>query len=227
LNLVFELAVLAYGPCPVLTRVTEFRLNHDVFEFTEAVKKRKLDAVGKNSIKHPNVAGKKKVEIMKVAPSRGKANLKRPSAMEVASARPLKHSKKAMAQPAVTTTIAITTCVPAGSLGSKGAAGASGSKDMASAKKMAVHVHERYVPAIVEMAGASSKESQESSPHNLTARDSAPEIASRSDPRGQSSRASFPDSVPRLVSEASLQIIVPFGIDGASIPDVTTTITIG
>jgi hypothetical protein len=59
-------------------------------EFVEAVKKSKLDTARKNPNKHPEAAGKKKVEVVKAAPSRGKASLKRPSAVEVASARPLK-----------------------------------------------------------------------------------------------------------------------------------------
>jgi hypothetical protein len=71
---------VTYGPHPMLG--TE--------EFTEAVRKRKLDAARKNLSKHPKVAGKKKMEAMKVPPSREKASLKQPSTAEVASARPLK-----------------------------------------------------------------------------------------------------------------------------------------
>jgi hypothetical protein len=96
LNHVFELAGVTYGLRPMLG--TE--------EFTEAVRKRKVDTAGKNPSKWPKVAGKKKMEVVNVAPSWRKASLKWPSAAEVASARPLKQSKKAMAHlsAAVTTT---------------------------------------------------------------------------------------------------------------------------
>jgi hypothetical protein len=73
---------VTYGPPPV----------PGTDEFTEAVRKRKLDTAGKN----PKAAGKKKMEPTKVAPSRGKASPKRSFAAEVALARPLKQSKKAM-----------------------------------------------------------------------------------------------------------------------------------
>jgi hypothetical protein len=80
LNHAFELTGVTYGPHPMPG--TE--------EFTEAVKKRKLDATGKNMSKCSKAAGKKKMEAMMVAPSWGKASLKRPFAAEVSSARPLK-----------------------------------------------------------------------------------------------------------------------------------------
>jgi hypothetical protein len=66
LNHVFELTGVTYGPHPVLG--TE--------EFTEAVKKRKLDATRKNMSKCSKAAGKKKMEAMMVAPSWGKVSLK-------------------------------------------------------------------------------------------------------------------------------------------------------
>jgi hypothetical protein len=214
LNRVFELAGVTYGPCPVLG--TE--------EFTDAVKNRKLDTARKNPSKCLKAIGKKKMEAAKVAPSRGKASLKRPSAAEVASARQLKQSKKTMAHPAAAVT---TTRVPAGTLSSKVAAGASGSKGATSAKKMAMPICKHHIPAIGAMAVASSKESQESSLHSRAARDSMTEIVSRSGPCGQSSRASLPDSVSRLEPKASLQIIAPLHIGGVSILDITTAAVTG
>jgi hypothetical protein len=66
LNHVFELAEVAYGPCAM----------PDTDEFTEAMWNRKLDAVGKNPSKHPKAVRKKKADVVKIAPSRGKASLK-------------------------------------------------------------------------------------------------------------------------------------------------------
>jgi hypothetical protein len=122
-------------------------------EITEAVRKRKLDATGKNLGKRPKAAGKKKMEATKVAPSWGKASLKRPSTAEVASTRPLKQSKKTMAHPVAAV---ITTHVPVRALSSKVAVGASGSRGMASVKKMAMPIHKCHVPATGTMAAASS-----------------------------------------------------------------------
>jgi hypothetical protein len=144
LNRIFELAGVTYGPRPVPS--TE--------EFTKAVKKRKLDATRKNLSKCPKAAGKKKMEAMKVAPSRGKSSLKWPSVVEVASARPLKQSKKAMAHLAAAVT---TTRVPAGALCSKVVANASGSKGAASAMKMAMSIYKHHIPAIRAMVMASSE----------------------------------------------------------------------
>jgi hypothetical protein len=142
LNHVFELARVAYGPCVV----------PGTDEFIEVVRKRKLDAAGKNSSKRPKVAGKKKVDAVKIAPSRGKASLK----------RLLKQSKKTVAHPVV---VATTTRVPAGALSSKVAAGAFGSKSAASAKKTSMPICKRRVPATGAMASASLEDSQESLPH--------------------------------------------------------------
>jgi hypothetical protein len=74
---------------------------------------------------------------------------------------------------------------------------------------------------------ASSEESQESSPHGRAAWDSTTEITSRSEPHSQSSRASLPDSVPRLELEAPLQITAPLDIGGASVFDVTAAVATG
>jgi hypothetical protein len=214
LNHVFELVGVTYGPRPVLG--TE--------EFTEAVRKRKLDTAGQNLSKCPKVAGKKKMEAVKVAPSRGKASLKRSSVTEVVSARPLKQSKKIMARPATTTT---TTRVPVGALSSKVPVGASGSKGTTSVKKTVIPIHKRRIPAIGAMAVASLEESQESSLHSRSAQDSTAEIASRSEPHSQSSWASLPGSVPRLEPEAPLQITAPLDIGTTSILDVITAIAMG
>jgi hypothetical protein len=80
LNRIFDFAGVAYGP----------RAMPGTDELTEAVRKRKFDTVGKNPSKRPKAAGKKKVDVVKIAPSRGKASLKRPPAIEVTLARPLK-----------------------------------------------------------------------------------------------------------------------------------------
>jgi hypothetical protein len=80
----------------------------------------------------------------------------------VASARPLKQSKKTVVHPVVAV---INTHIPAGVLSSKVAAGASGSKGAASAKKTVMPVRKCHVPAIGAMAVVSSEESQASLPH--------------------------------------------------------------
>jgi hypothetical protein len=209
LNRVFELAGVAYGP----------RVMPDTDEFIEAVQKRKLDAIGKNPSKRPKAAGKKKVDAVKIAPSRGKASLKWSSAAEVASARPLKQSKKTVAHPVAAAT---TTHVPTGALSSKVASGASSSKGMASAKKTAMPIHKRRVPAIGAMAAASLEESKESSPHGRAAQDSTAEITSRSEAHGQSSRASLPGSVQWLEPEAPLQVTAPLDVGRTSVLNVTT-----
>jgi hypothetical protein len=161
---------------------------------------------------------------MKVAPSCGKASLKRLSAVEVVSARPLKRSKKTLAH---LTAAATATCVPTRELSSKVVVGASGSKGMTFAKKMAMPIGKCHVPAIGAMAAASSEQSQESLPHGRAAWDSIAKITSRSEPRGQSSRASLASSVPRLEPEALLQVTAPLDIGGASIFYVTTTVATG
>jgi hypothetical protein len=94
LNRVFELAEVAYGPRP----------KPGTEEFTEALKKRRMDAAGNNLSKCTRALGKKKVEIVKVVvpPAkastpqgkgvvpRGKGGMKRPFDVEVPSARPVK-----------------------------------------------------------------------------------------------------------------------------------------
>jgi hypothetical protein len=116
LNPVFELARVAYKPRPV--------------PGSDASKKRKADATRKASVKHPKASGKKKGESVKASALRGKASLKRPSNEEVASARPVKLSKKTVSCPAAAAT---TMHIAIGASGPKGAAGASGSKGVASA----------------------------------------------------------------------------------------------
>jgi hypothetical protein len=213
LNHIFELVGVTYGPHPMPG--TE--------EFTEAMKEWKLDATEKNPSKCSKAVGKRKMELVKVATSQGKASLKRPIAAEVASARTLKQTKKTKVRPAATTT----TCVPTGALSSKVAAGAFSSKDVASMKKMVVPIHKCRVLAIGAMAVASSKESRESSPHGRVTRDLTSEIASRLEPRGQSSRASLSGSMPRLEPNALLQVTTPLDIGRASIVNVTTAVATG
>jgi hypothetical protein len=64
LNRVFELAEVAYGPRP--EPGTEV--------FTEASKKRRMDAIGKNPGKHARVLRKEKVETVKAAVSQGNSS---------------------------------------------------------------------------------------------------------------------------------------------------------
>jgi hypothetical protein len=66
LNHVFELARVAFGPHAM----------PGTDEFTEAVRKRNLDAAGTNPSKRLKAVEKKKMDVVKVAPSRGKASLK-------------------------------------------------------------------------------------------------------------------------------------------------------
>jgi hypothetical protein len=77
------------------------------------------------------------------------------------------------------------------------------------------------------MAAASSKESQESSPHGRAAQDSTTKIMSRLEPRGQSSQALLPGSMPRLEPEAPLQVTTPLDVGGASVLNVTTVVATG
>jgi hypothetical protein len=214
LNHVFELAGVAYGS----------RVVPGTDEFTEVSRKRRMDATGKNPIKHARTSGKKKVEIVKAAAPRGKASLKRPFNAEVASARAAKQSKKTTPRPAATVTMMRVATEPSGP---KGAAGASGSKGTDSAKKIVVPARKCRVPAIGVMAEASSAESHESSPHGLTAQVSMPEILSRPEPHSQSPRVSLPDIAPRLEPEALLQITMPGGTGGALIPNLIAAISVG
>jgi hypothetical protein len=62
----------------------------------------------------------------------------------------------------------------------------------------------------------SSEESQESLPHDQTAKDSVRTTALRPEPHGQSSQASLSDSAPSLEPEASLQITALPGTGGIS-----------
>jgi predicted Ser/Thr protein kinase len=59
---VFELAEVAYGPRP----------ESGTEEFTEALKKRRMDAAGKNLGKRARVLKKKKMETMKASMPHGK-----------------------------------------------------------------------------------------------------------------------------------------------------------
>jgi hypothetical protein len=83
--------------------------------------------------------------------------------------------------------VMITIGVPTEALSSKVVVGASGSKGTICAKKTAMLLRKCHVPAIGATVAASSEESQESSPHGRAAQDSTAEIASRSEPHGQSS----------------------------------------
>jgi hypothetical protein len=80
LNNVFELVGVAYRSHPV----------PGTDAFTEDLKKRKMDAAGKTSVKRVKEIGKKKGETVKIATPRGKTSLKRPSDVELASERPVK-----------------------------------------------------------------------------------------------------------------------------------------
>jgi hypothetical protein len=66
LNCVFEVAGVTYGSHAV----------PGTDEFSEALRKRKLDTAGKNQSKRTKATGKKKMDAAKVAPSWGKASLK-------------------------------------------------------------------------------------------------------------------------------------------------------
>jgi hypothetical protein len=83
----------------------------------------------------------------------GKGGLKRPSDAVVASAQPIKQTKKATFRLAVTMTTTGT------------AAGAYGSKVVVGMKKTTVPARKHRVPAIGIMVEASSVKSQESLPH--------------------------------------------------------------
>jgi hypothetical protein len=158
---------------------------------------------------------KKRVEIVKVAAPRGKGSLKRPSDTEVASARPVKQSKKVVPNLSMS---AIVMRIAVGAPGSKG--GGSAKKGVALAQKC-------RIPAMRILAEASSVESHDSSPHGQTPRGSLPEITSRPEPRDQTPQGSVPETVPRTEPKASLQITHMAGTGGASILDVVATIAVG
>jgi hypothetical protein len=203
LNMVFELAEMAYGPRP----------EPGTKEFTKASKKRKMDVAGKNLSKRVRALKKKKVETVKAAvppgktynpqgkgaTPRGKGGLKRLSDVEVASARPVKQTKKTMFRPTATATVVGTVAV------------VSESKVATGMKRTAMPTRKPRVPAFGVMVEASSTESQESSPHGLTAQDSLPKNVSMPEPHGLSPRASVPDIMPSAEPRASLQITTPAG----------------
>jgi hypothetical protein len=116
----------------------------------------------------------------KTAMPRGKASLKRPSDTEVASAHPVKQTKKIMSRPATIATAPRATDE------------ASGSKGVPDTKKTVVPIRKRRVPAIGVMVEASSVEAYESSPHGQADRDSLLEIVSRPKSHGHSPRVSLP-----------------------------------
>jgi hypothetical protein len=66
LNHIFKPAGVAYGP----------RVVPSTDEFIEAMQNMKLDTAGKNPSKRPTAVGKKKMDVVRIAPSRGKASLK-------------------------------------------------------------------------------------------------------------------------------------------------------
>jgi hypothetical protein len=80
LNHVFELARVAYGSRPV----------PGTNAFTEASKKRKMDVARKPPLKHMKAPEKRKGETMKIVAPQGETSLKRPSDVEVDSARLVK-----------------------------------------------------------------------------------------------------------------------------------------
>jgi hypothetical protein len=152
--------------------------------FTEASKKRKADAARKALVKRPRASRKKKGESVKVAASWENTSLKQPSDAEVASARPVKLSKKIVPRPTAATSTT-TTHIAVGASGPKGVIGASGSKGVASAlgskgatsaKKAITPVQKHCVPTIGVMEEASLIESHESSPHGQTPWDYAPKF---------------------------------------------------
>jgi hypothetical protein len=104
----------------------------------------------------------------------------------------------------------------AGASGSKIIGGVSGSKPVVAVKKAFVPIKKHRILAIGAVAGASSEESLESSPHSQTTRDPMCVTVLRSEPRGQSSRASLSDSAPSLEPESSLQIMTSLGTGGVS-----------
>jgi hypothetical protein len=60
---------------------------------TEALKKRRIDVAGKTPAKHVNAPGKKNTEPLKIIVPQAKTGMKRPSDVEVASAKPVKRTK--------------------------------------------------------------------------------------------------------------------------------------
>jgi hypothetical protein len=182
LNHVFDLAGVAYRPRPV----------PGPGAFSEASRKRKMDAARKTPVKRVKAPGKKRGEPTRVAAPQGKTNLKRPFDAEVASTRLVKQSKEVVPNLVLLVTA------------TRVAVGASGSKVVAGVKKVAVPAWKCRIPTMHILVEASSAESHESSPHGQTPRDSLPKVMSRPEPHGQTPRGSVPETVPRLEPEASL-----------------------
>jgi hypothetical protein len=80
LNRVFELVGVAYGP----------RLEPGTEAHVEASKQRKVDAYSKVANKCMKVPVKKRTELLMIVVPRAKSSGKRPSDVEIASAKPVK-----------------------------------------------------------------------------------------------------------------------------------------
>jgi hypothetical protein len=205
LNRVLELAGVAYGPRPtpvsaeVLKKMKADSVGKTVPKRPKAIEKKRADsakgsvAPGKVGVKRPsdaNVASLKSVKL-------SKKTIPHTIASAVVAHGTLMASglKTVPGSDPVAAEGPQSSKMTEGTSSSKSAGGASGfnvtrgglvSKGAASSKKAVAPVKKRRVPPTRPMAGASSKESQDSSPRAQTVRIVVPEIPLRSEPRGQS-----------------------------------------
>jgi hypothetical protein len=162
LNRTLELTGVAYGPRLVPVS-------------TEVLKKRKVDSIGKTELKRPMALEKKRADLGETFTAPGKICVKRPSDTSMASLKSAKLGKKTT--PGASDPVAArgppSSKTTEGTSSSKSAGGASGfkvtggglvSKGAAGSKKTIVPDKKCHVPPTGPMAGASSEESQDSSP---------------------------------------------------------------
>jgi hypothetical protein len=206
LNCILELAGVAYGPRPtpvsveVLKKMKADSVGKTVPKRPKAIEKKRADsakgsvAPGKVGVKRPsdaNVASLKSVKLSKKTIPHTIASA------VVAHGTLMASGLKTV--PGTSDPVAAegpqSSKMTEGTSSSKSAGGASGfnvtrgglvSKGAASSKKVVAPVKKRRVPPTGPMAGASSKESQDSSPRAQTVRIVVPKIPLRSEPRGQS-----------------------------------------
>jgi hypothetical protein len=210
--------------------------SHPVPISTEVLRKRKADSIEKTVPKRLKALEKKRAEPVKTFTTPAKIGLKRLSDANVASPKSMKLSKKTIRHMIASMAAARGTILASGSKtapgasdlvatgghprsktirgtsGSKTAGGVLVSKGAAGSKKATTPIKKHRVPPTGAMAGASSKESQDSLPRGPTIRIVAPEILLRSEPRSQSPPASVLGPNPL----AALQTTTPFGAGGAS-----------
>jgi hypothetical protein len=158
LNCVLEVAGVGYGPRPVPVSA-------------EVLKKRKADGAAKVLAKRPKVAEKKSAGLAKVSGSRGSGSSKRPSGVDILSAKSTKLSKGTI--PRVVASAATAHIMPEMRIseistetgGAKGGERCPSYKTMLGAKASPAP-KKHIVLAIGALVALSSDGTEESSPHD-------------------------------------------------------------